>query len=166
MSFTDQLSVAFGSDHALTPMQECARAALILVCGWAMIRLLGRRAFGRWSALDIIVSIVVGSNLSRALTGSAPLWGTLAATALIFALHQVVALACASRPHISHVVEGRSVPLAEGGAVIRRALLRHGISEADLNEALRQSGLEDARLAHLVTLEPSGKITILRTPPG
>jgi hypothetical protein len=37
----------------------------------------GRRVFGRWAALDIVVAIVVGSNLSRALTGAAQLGGTL-----------------------------------------------------------------------------------------
>jgi uncharacterized membrane protein YcaP (DUF421 family) len=36
----------------------------------AIVRFVGRRVFGEWAALDIIVSIVVGSNLSRALTGS------------------------------------------------------------------------------------------------
>ena len=32
--------------------------------------------FGRWSALDIVLAIITGSSLSRARTGSAPLWGT------------------------------------------------------------------------------------------
>lgn len=71
--------------------QECARAALIFAYGLALVRIAGRRVFGKWSALDIIVSVIVGSNLSRALTGSAPLFGTLAATTLLMALHWVLA---------------------------------------------------------------------------
>src|ERR671939_176607 len=34
-------------------------------------RVAGRRLFGEWAALDIIVSIIAGSNLIRALTESA-----------------------------------------------------------------------------------------------
>jgi uncharacterized membrane protein YcaP (DUF421 family) len=162
MSPGEALTAVFGQHGSLNPGQECARAALILFCGWAMIRTLGRRAFGRWSALDIVVSIIVGSNLSRALTGSAPLWGTLLATIVIFALHQLVAIACASHPRISHFVEGASIKLVEGGRVVEGAFLRHGVSEADLNQALRQAGLDEPGQARLITLEPSGKITVIR----
>ncbi len=66
----------FGRDDAVDTAQLVARACLIFVYGLVLVRLAGRRVFGRWSALDIIVSIVVGSNLSRALTGNAPLLGT------------------------------------------------------------------------------------------
>lgn len=163
MSLHGELAVVFGQKDAMGAGQECARAILVFVCGWAMIRVMGRRAFGRWSALDIVVVIVVGSNLSRALTGAAPLWGTLAATAVIFGLHQLVAVACASHPAISHFVEGKSIRLGEAGRLIRGALLRHGISEADLNQALRQEGLTDADAAELVTLEASGRITVLKS---
>jgi uncharacterized membrane protein YcaP (DUF421 family) len=85
----------FGSGPPLSAAQECARAALVFAYGLLLVRVAGRRVFGKWSALDIIVSIVVGSNLSRALTGDAPLWGTLAATTLLMALHWVLAHASA-----------------------------------------------------------------------
>jgi len=70
----------FGAKDSVGAGQEAARAVIVFLAGWGMIRLFGRRAFGRWSALDIVVAIVVGSNLSRTLTGSAPLGGTLLAT--------------------------------------------------------------------------------------
>ena len=63
----------FGVDAHLSWAQECARAVLVFAYGLLLVRVAGRRIFGKWSALDIIVSIVVGSNLSRALTGSAEL---------------------------------------------------------------------------------------------
>jgi len=38
--------------------QECIRALLIFVFGLVLIRLFGRRAFGRQNALDIIFAII------------------------------------------------------------------------------------------------------------
>jgi hypothetical protein len=35
--------------------------------------------FGHWSALDIVISTMVGSALARAMTGNAPLIGTMVA---------------------------------------------------------------------------------------
>ena len=79
----------FGAMLDLSWVQECARAVLVFAYGLVLVRIAGRRVFGKWSALDIIVSIIVGSNLSRAMTGGAPLWGTLAATTLLMGLHRL-----------------------------------------------------------------------------
>jgi uncharacterized membrane protein YcaP (DUF421 family) len=155
----------FGSGPNLEWPQECARAALVFVYGLTLIRLAGRRIFGKWSALDIVVSIIIGSNLSRALTGSAPLWGTLAATTLLVALHGVLALLVATSRRFSRLIEGEPIELARHGAPQPSVRGRHAISEADLNEALRQAGIDDLAAAHTVTLEPSGKITVLKREP-
>jgi uncharacterized membrane protein YcaP (DUF421 family) len=135
---------------------------LIFAYGLALVRLAGRRIFGKWSALDIIVSFVIGSNLSRALTGGAPLWGTLAATALLVALHGVVARLVSRSAPLSRMIEGSPVELARSGAASASQLHRHSVSEADLYEALRQSGLENLAATTVVTLEPSGRITIVK----
>ncbi len=141
--------------------QECARALLIFVYGLAIVRLAGRRVFGKWSALDIIVSIIVGSNPSRALTGSAALFGTIAATTVLMVVHWVLARMAAQWPAWSHFLEGRAVDLSKEGS-LSPAVQRHAISEADLGEALRQSGLESADAARRITLEPSGRINVLK----
>jgi uncharacterized membrane protein YcaP (DUF421 family) len=156
------LDAIFGAGSDLTWWQECNRAALIFIYGLVLLRIAGRRMFGRWSALDIVGSIIVGSNLSRALTGNAPLWGTLAATTLLVMLHWALSHVVARSPRLSRLVEGHGVKLATDGQLDRRTALRRAVSEKDLHEALRASGVEDVSKTRLVTLEPSGKITVLK----
>jgi uncharacterized membrane protein YcaP (DUF421 family) len=155
------LDAIFGSTGNVDWAQECARAILIFAFGLALIRLAGRRVFGKWSALDTVVAMIVGSNLSRALTGSAPLWGTLAATTVLMLLHWILAHAVARSARLSHVLEGRPVDLAHDGRVHHEGLRRHAVSEADLTEALHRAGLEDVQTARKIVLEPSGKISAL-----
>ena len=154
----------FGGKGQVSAAQECARAVVVFAYGLAVVRLAGRRVFGKWAALDIIVSIVIGSNLSRALTGSVPLWGTLAATTLLMALHWVLSHAAARSAVLSHLLEGGAAQLGKAGELDGDALKRHAVSEADLNEALRTAGLMDAKDARLILLEPSGKISVLKGP--
>jgi uncharacterized membrane protein YcaP (DUF421 family) len=156
------LETIFGAGPDLTWWQECNRALLIFTYGLVLLRVAGRRMFGRWSALDIVGSIIVGSNLSRALTGNAPFWGTLAATTLLVMLHWVLAHLVARSPRLSRLVEGHGVKLAVDGRLDRGTSLRAAVSEKDLHEALRGSGVEDVSQTRLVTLEPSGKITVLK----
>ncbi len=156
------MDAIFGSGSDLTWYQECARAALIFVYGLVLIRISGRRIFGKWSALDIVVSIIIGSNLSRALTRAAPLWNTLAATTLLVGLHWVLASLVAASPGFSRIIEGGPVELARHGAPKPSVRARYAVSEADLDEALRQAGVDDIAAARIVTLEPSGKITVVK----
>jgi len=146
----------------ITAAQECARAVLVFVYGLVLVRLAGRRVFGKWAALDIIVSIVLGSNLSRCLTGSAPLWGTLVATTLMFGVHGLLTVAAAHAPWVSRLVEGSPAVLGRDGTIDAHAMRRHRVSEAALDEALRTSGLTDAAQARLILLEPNGHISVLK----
>jgi uncharacterized membrane protein YcaP (DUF421 family) len=156
------LDSLFGTTSHVSVAQECARAALIFAYGLAVVRLAGRRVFGRWSAIDIVVSIVVGSNLSRALTGNAPLLGTLAATTALMLLHWLLAQAAAHSARVSRLVEGRAIELGRGGTATGAGALRAAVSAADLAEALRQAGIERVEESRLILLEPSGKISVLK----
>lgn len=157
----------FGADPHLSIAHESVRAVLIFAYGSLLVRFTGRRAFARWSALDIVVSIVVGSNLSRALTGGAPLAGTLVATTVLMVLHWVLAQGVARSPLLSRWLEGQAVGLAAHGRIDDRLRTRHGVSQADMDEAVRQHGLATMDMAERVTLEPSGTITVIgRTGPA
>jgi uncharacterized membrane protein YcaP (DUF421 family) len=160
----DVLTSLFGVEHHVSFFQECARAVLIFFYGLVLLRISGRRTFGRWSALDIIVSIVVGSTLGRALTGNAPLPGTMAATAVLVGLHVLVAHAIARYRVLARLIEGESIVLAESGHLDEAARKNSMISRADLNEALRQRGIDgEAQIFRVETmrLEPSGEISII-----
>lgn len=152
----------FGVTRHVEWWQELPRAFVIFVFGLLLLRLSGRRAFARWSALDIIVSIVMGSSLGRALTGSAPLGGTMLAMILLAFLHWLLARMAARSPRFAHLVEGSPAILGQSGTVFEQQLQRHNISETDLHEALRKEGVADAAKTRQITLEPSGLITVLK----
>jgi len=132
------------------------------IYGLAIVRVAGRRVFGKWAALDIIVSVIVGSNLSRALTGQASLGGTLAATTVLMVLHWVLAQAAARSAWLAGILEGTPIELGRGGSLDPAAMRRHSVSDRDLDEAVRQSSVSDAENTSRIVLEPSGKINVLK----
>jgi uncharacterized membrane protein YcaP (DUF421 family) len=152
----------FGTEHNMSLAQECARTVLIFLYGLLLLRLSGRRTFADWSAFDIILSIIIGSSLSRALTGDAPLLGTFAAAAVLTVLHVLVGYLVASNTTLSRVIEGGPVELAIDGRIDHRARRRTMISEYDIREALRARGLEDVGDTKRIVLEASGAITVIK----
>jgi uncharacterized membrane protein YcaP (DUF421 family) len=160
--FLRELFGADGRPDALTVGQMAARAVVVYASGLAMLRLGGPRILGRYSAIDVLAGIVVGSVLSRAVNGNAPLVATLVATALLVALHRLGAvLACRSKA-VSAVLKGRPHVLFEHGRPRVGALERHSVDAEDFAEALRLTGHDpdDPRIDR-VELERNGRISVI-----
>ena len=152
-----------GPDTAhLDPVQASARAAIIFFVGVLYIRLVGARTFGRGSPLDIVVAVIIGSNLSRALTGSAGFVPTLTATLVLVALHWLFARLCHRFRWLSWLMKGDAVDLVRDGRPDERAMRQAAVSPRDLDEALRDKGLERAEQARRAVLERSGQISVIR----
>jgi uncharacterized membrane protein YcaP (DUF421 family) len=165
----EQVLVAvFGIQNHINVAQEGARAELIFAYGLLLLRLSGPRMFGHWSALDIVITIMVGSALARAMTGSAPLVGTMVAAAVMAFLHVALAHCVARNRTIAHWIEGEPVTLVDHGRIDQRARKKNMISEADLREALRQEGIDgEAHIENVktMTLEPSGHLSVVKVNP-
>ena len=149
-----------------TTAQLCARAVILFLFGIAYIRIAGRRTFSHATPLDIVVALVVGSNLSRAMTGRAQFWPALAATLLLVLLHRLFARLTIRWDWLAKVMKAQPVVLLQDGAPRPDAMRRHGISEQDLLESLRLEQVEDPEEASLAMLENSGKISVIRRKPA
>src|ERR1700743_3077517 len=163
-AFTD----IFGVQNHLSTLQEAARAILIFSYGLVLLRISGPRMFGHWASLDIVVTIMIGSALARAMTGSAPLVGTMSAAAVMAFLHVTLAHWVARNQKLARIVEGVSVTLVDHGVVDLPACLKCKISQAHLREHLRQEGVDgEAPLSNVksVTLEPSGPLSVVKIDP-
>lgn len=163
MEFMDGLHALIGrEDGDISAWQMSVRAAIIFLYGLVLVRLAGKRVFGKWGAIDIILSIIVGSNLSRALTASAPFVETLVATTVLVVLHAALVMVATRAPALGPLLKGKPVRIVRDGACDEAVLRRHGVGEGDLHEALRCAGvarLEDVREAWV---ERNGKISVLK----
>jgi uncharacterized membrane protein YcaP (DUF421 family) len=151
-----------GPDNGANAVQLCARAVILFVIGIAYIRIAGRRTFSQASPLDIVVALIVGSNLSRAMTGGVPFWPVVAATLLLVALHRLFVMLTIRWNWLAKVMKSEPVVLIRDGVRDRKAMLHHGIGEVDLLEGLRLEQAERPEDVHLAMLENSGRISVVR----
>lgn len=151
-----------GPDQGADTQQLCVRAVLLFIFGIACIRIAGRRTFARYSPLDIIVALIVGSSISRVMTGKADVIPSCSATLTLVILHRLVALASLRWRTLAWLVKGRPLPLIRNGEIDTRALRRANISHADLHEAIRMQQVENATEVELAMLEGGGKVSVIR----
>ena len=142
--------------------QMCVRAAIIFFWAIILYRILPRRAFGSNATLDIVVVVIMGSSLSRALTGNAPLLPALAATATLAALYVATSAASWRFDPLSRLVKGRPIRLIRDGEVDWKALRRAQLGERDLTESLRLEGIRDFGEVAEAYLERNGELSVIR----
>lgn len=158
----DMLHTLVGSaDGAINWWQMTVRGVLIFAVGVLAARVAATRAFGRWSPLDIIFAVIVGSNLGRAMTGSAPFVPTIVATLALVGVHTALARAAARWSWLSFLVKGGRVRLVREGQRDRDAMRLAGIGDGDLNMALRTHGHTDLGGIREAFLERNGDITLI-----
>lgn len=154
-------SLIGSEDGAISWWQMTLRGALIFAVGVLAARVAATRAFGKWSPLDIIFAVIVGSNLGRAMTGSAPFVPTVVATLALVALHTALARGAAQWSWLSFLVKGGRVRLVRDGRRDKDAMRVAGIGEGDLNMALRTHGHTDLAGIQDAFLERNGDITLI-----
>ena len=138
-----------------------ARAAVVYVVTLAFVRLGGKRLVGRRSAFDLVLAIVLGSVMSRAISGTAPFFPTLVAGAGLVAVHRAIAILSWHSPRLAALTEGRPETLLAKGEVVPRGLHRTHITKDDLATACREEHLRDVADAERIVLEPNGRFSVL-----
>ena len=85
----DVTNWALGLDaRQLNIWQMGLRAAIIYLAALIMVRIAGDRRFiGKYAAFDVILSIIFGSTLSRAINGNSAFFATIFAGFVLVAMH-------------------------------------------------------------------------------
>ena len=142
--------------------QMSVRAILIFFAALLLVRFGGKRAFGKNTSFDIVLSVILGSNMSRALTANAPFLPTLAASAAIVILHMILAKTSFYSRLVGHLIKGNEDRLVESGAIRWPAMRKNNLTEHDLMEALRSAGVDQLAAVRAAYIERSGQISVIR----
>jgi uncharacterized membrane protein YcaP (DUF421 family) len=163
--FYPALNAALGLDLESSQLgigQVVLRAVVVFIGACFMMRFGNKRFMGKSSALDVILGVVFGSVISRAISGTAPFFPTLAGGFTLILLHRVLAAFAFHSHRFGSFVKGTPQLLVKEGQIQWAAMSREHITAHDLEEALRRHGkspdLCQVRTAHL---ERNGDISLL-----
>lgn len=146
----------------INAFQMSARAVIVFAISIIMLRIGNKRFMGKSTALDVMLGIVFGSTVSRAITGNAPFFPTLAAALTLVLLHWVLAAIAFLSHGFSKAVKGNERVLVRDGEVQGEAMRKAHLTENDLLEAIRVNGKQpDLCRVALAHLERNGDISII-----
>jgi uncharacterized membrane protein YcaP (DUF421 family) len=149
----------------LTLLQICLRSLLAYFFGLFILRVARNRLLTRQTAFDVVIGIVLGSVLSRAINGTSPVFLSLAAAAVLVVTHHVLASLSFHSPRWRRLLSGNPETVASQGELNEESLRRHLLSRSDVDEALRLHGqVAEIGLIKEARVERNGKISVVKEP--
>lgn len=152
----------------LNPGNLAVRSVLTFVVTVAILRLGDKRLFGKGTTFDTVVAIMIGSVMSRAITGSGS--GTMIATwtggAVLIGLHWMLGWLAYRSGGFGPLIKGSEVKLVDDGQILEDGMAETSTTLRDLDRAIRDSGkVPDVSQIKLAYLERDGSISVIPKSP-
>jgi uncharacterized membrane protein YcaP (DUF421 family) len=147
---------------AVSPLQMVVRTVAVYAFTLLIVRLGSKRFLAEATAFDVIVGIMLGSVMSRAINGSAPFVPTLLAGVALVAFHWLLGILSYRFDWFGPQIKGNPVLLIRDGVVQEEGMRKGGLSTMDLEQALRtEAKLTDPARVRLACLERNGGISVI-----
>lgn len=127
------------------------------------VRLSGKREVGQMTPFDLTLLLLISNSVQNAMTGpdTSLLGGVVAAATLLLVNYLVGELSGVNR-RFRKLVEGQPSLLVHDGEVIDAHMAKEHVSRDDLERALREHGIANAKDVALAVLEVDGSISCLK----
>jgi uncharacterized membrane protein YcaP (DUF421 family) len=143
-------------------MQMGLRAAIVYVVTVTIVRLGKKRFMGGSTAFDVILGIMLGSIVSRAITGNAPFFGAIAASAVLLAMHWLFSSIALRFHGFGLAIKGAPVVLVRNGEIDSGMMRKTHMTEHDLWQDLRVKGISNLRQVAEARMERSGELSVVK----
>jgi uncharacterized membrane protein YcaP (DUF421 family) len=141
-----------------------SRAFAVYVLMLIVIRALGKRTVGNFSAFDLLVALMLGEVVDEIIYGDVRfLQGVIAITAI-----GGVAYADSWLAYFDHgmeaILEGKPTVVVRNGEFDDKGMRRERMNQKDVLGHLRAEGIIDMREVHLAIVEHDGTVSVLKQP--
>jgi uncharacterized membrane protein YcaP (DUF421 family) len=157
------IRIVFGEGKDLAWWQMSSRAIVAFFVTLALIRIAGIRTFGKKSAFDNVIIIMLGSILSRVVVGASAFVPTTVACLVFVLVHWLLARISVYNDLVGRYVKGEHISLYIDGRKNEENMKRCRISDKDLMEGLRlRINDESFENVQEIFLERNGEISVVK----
>lgn len=148
--------------EVLTFTNMAVRAVIVYTMAIVLIRTGRKRFLARPSSFDLVLLLILGSVISRAITGNAPFFQTLGAALMLVLLHTLFAFLTFHSAQFGALIKGYPLVLIKDGQIQWDKMRLTQLTERDLLGALRRNAqVLDPSAVKLAIFERNGEISII-----
>jgi uncharacterized membrane protein YcaP (DUF421 family) len=138
-----------------------ARAAAVYGLMLVVVRALGRRTIGNFSAFDLIVALMLGEIVDEMIYGDVRFIQGTVVIVTIAALAYADSLLSYWDHGLEAILEGKPTIIVKHGEFHRQGMRRERMNEKDVLGALRTNGVRDMRQVEYALVEHDGAVSVV-----
>jgi uncharacterized membrane protein YcaP (DUF421 family) len=128
-----------------------------------VLRVSGKRTLAKLNAFDLVATVALGSTLATIFLSKDVSWVEGVAALFVLALLQfLVASATARLPAGRSVVTARPTLVLREGRMLEEALRQQRLTDAEVRQAIRSTGVGDVTAVAAVVLESDGSLSVIQ----
>lgn len=137
-------SMLLEPNEKLSSFEMAIRAFFMFFIALLLIRFGGMRIFGKKSAFDSIIVIIMGAVLARGIVGASSYAATVIAATVMILINRILAVLSVKYKFFNNLMKGKALLLYEHGEIIWENMRQAALSKSDLMESLRLETNQDA----------------------
>ena len=138
------------------------RAVIIYIAFFIGLRLFGKRELGQFTTFDLVLVLLVANALQPAITGpDQSVTGGVIIIAILLIFNRMVALVRNRWPWFDSLIEPPPTVVVHDGEISKVALEKEGLSETDVEMAIREHGVDKLSDVKMAVLENDGSISVV-----
>jgi uncharacterized membrane protein YcaP (DUF421 family) len=149
---------AFGTH----PLQIVLRTAIVYAFILVGLRLSGKREIGQLTPFDLVLVLLLANAVQTAMVGpDTSLVGGLISAAVLLVMNWGLGVSASRWRPLQALVVGTPTLLVSDGKLIAAHMAREGVTEDELDAALREHGIDDVSKVQVAWMEIDGSISVV-----
>ncbi|MBL0925845.1 MAG: DUF421 domain-containing protein [Sphingomonadaceae bacterium] len=144
-------------------MDIVARAAVMFVVLYGLLRIMGKRELGQLTPFELVVMVVLGDLIQQGVThNDFSLTGAILAITTFSFLAILMSWVTYLFPAAEKILDGEPRVVIRDGRLLKENLRRDRITQSEVESEMRIAGIARMRDVAWAILEPQGKISFIR----
>jgi uncharacterized membrane protein YcaP (DUF421 family) len=143
-------------------LMTALRAIAVYILVFIVIRLMGKRAVGNFSAFDLLVALMIGEIVDEMIYGDVTFLQGAIPIIIIMLMHEANAWLSYSKHGFSKLLEGTPSIIIKDGELQRKGMRRERMNEEDVLAQLRLQDIDVLREVKLAIVENDGQVSVIR----
>ena len=138
------------------------RSVIIYAVFFVGLRLFGKRELGQFTVFDLVLVLLVANALQPAITGpDSSVTGGVLIIIILLLINRGVAMLRSRWPAFDRLIDPPPTIVLQDGQVVQKNIDKEGLSQADVEMACREHGIEKLSDCKLAVLENDGSISVV-----
>lgn len=139
-----------------------ARGVILYVVMLVVIRLLGKRTVGNFTAFDLLVALMLGEVVDEIVYGDVSMTQGLTAIVVVALCKYLTTWLSCWSPKLNRILEGTPTEVVRHGEFVRDGLRTEVMNEEEVLAALRLNDVSDLRAVKSAIMEVDGQLSVIR----